>query len=371
MTQQDIIYYDIDILNTDFQQTEKNTQIEFQETRNSPFIDKAEDYFMSIVRFELSDTSTLPVFIPEIEPNQEDINKTIYQLSLTNNVGTSGIITVIYVPFTADQQIFPQSPVGRQQENTPYYHVYNYNQFLKAINIAFINALDALYPGGIPTGVTPPFLEIDPVTKKLSLYALASAYYTLDSTKIKININAPLKRLLNSFQFVDFGFGNPAFPLPYTFYLDSMFQHGNVVKLDVGGASLVPYFKMTSQDLDIVTWNPISSVVFTSSYMPVSPTNTSTPSVILYNSGNNRNTASIVTDFQVNITADNSYRQNLLYSPTSEYRLFSLFSSQPLNSIDIRVWWKDKFGRLNPLTNPGGAFANMKIMFRRKAFNNL
>ena len=164
-------------------------------------------------------------------------------------------------------------------------------------------------------------------------------------------------------------------PLRYLLEFDPVGNRDNIVALSNVSRPKVTtnadYFELESQDLDIVLWNPITSVVFSSASMPVVPTNTSTPSALISNSGSNKNILNILTDFQVNITADNSYRQSLGYSPQGEYRLFALNSSQPLSSIDISVSWKTKYGVLIPFKLPGGGSANLKMMFRKKAFNNM
>ena len=54
------IYYNITLTNNDTSDTHFPPPISFTETRNSPFINCPEDYFMSVVRFAM-DTPTLPV----------------------------------------------------------------------------------------------------------------------------------------------------------------------------------------------------------------------------------------------------------------------------------------------------------------------
>jgi hypothetical protein len=375
------IYYDLDIINNDSQGNFPDQPLNFTETRNTPFVDNPMDYFMSIVRFEISNTSSLPVFIPEIKPNQDNVHRTIYEIYLTCGSWLSGFQPVL---FYGDGTV-PSGPVGIQQNNDPYYHVYNYESFIRFINIAFIQAYNVLRDQSndvLPASAdNAPFLTFNNDTKKISIYAIDNSTVSYDNDgladyNIKIFINQPLRNLLNSFNIVDHKYirNNAVYPLRYQMLLTSTANRTASVTLNSASIPKVSapseFLMATSQDVDISIWNPISSIVFTSFIIPVVPTNTSTPSSLLYNSGNNNNSANIITDFQVNIDANNSYRQSLLYVPTSEYRLFSMNNSQPLNSIDIRVWWKDKYGRLNPFLLTGSAYANMKIMFRKKIFNN-
>ena len=121
-------------------------------------------------------------------------------------------------------------------------------------------------------------------------------------------------------------------------------------------------------------WNPISSIVFTSSLLPIVPTQTSKAKV--YDSLTNNlatdgppNIASIIADFEIVIDKDNQYRPDICYSPAAEYRLIDMYSSYNVNKIDISVFWKDKFGNLNPIYLNSGCSANVTLLFRKKIFN--
>lgn len=83
------IYYDLQINNFQSTTTE-SPRLVFNETRNNSFVPKADDYYLSIVRFQL-DTYSLPTFIADIQPNQSDRNLMIYSVTLEADIG--GIIT--------------------------------------------------------------------------------------------------------------------------------------------------------------------------------------------------------------------------------------------------------------------------------------
>jgi hypothetical protein len=123
-------------------------------------------------------------------------------------------------------------------------------------------------------------------------------------------------------------------------------------------------------------WNPVASLVFCSTMLPICPTQTSKPNIIsnqsnnLSSGGDNSNLTNILSDFEVAIQDTNSYRPFILYSPTSEYRLIDLFNTSNLNRINIQVYWKDNFGNLNPFYLETGCSAHLKLMFRRKDFYN-
>ena len=120
-------------------------------------------------------------------------------------------------------------------------------------------------------------------------------------------------------------------------------------------------------------WSPRSGIVFTSSLLPIVPTQTSKTkscdSLTSNISTNGEpNTSSIITDFETAIDKDNQYRPDICYSPTAEYKLIGTHTPFNLNKIDISVFWKDKFGNLNPIYLNPGCSANVKLLFRKKIF---
>ena len=54
------------------------------------------------------------------------------------------------------------------------------------------------------------------------------------------------------------------------------------------------------------------------------------------------NISSILSDFEIPITATNQYRPEINYSPPGEYRLIDLYNNSDLYKIDLNVFWNDK-----------------------------
>ena len=367
------IYYDLDIFNTDLKGTAEPPNVVFNEIRNTPYLKNPEDYFASILRFQL-DTPSLPVFIPDIEPNQADVNKTIYQISLEYGLLSSGVVNVMYTP-TDFYNTFPTSPVGNTQENTTYYYVYNYQHFIKNINTAFQTAFTALSGAGALPTTHAPALVFDSQSKKISLICAVDGYDDDIPARIQIYVNPALQRLLDSLDF--FYYGSP--PLnptqnPLSYRLRVYNRLDNTILIPPVGAAPSWYaYKMENEQVDVALWNPVSSIMFTSALLPVVPTNTSNPSTLtqLSNYGNNSNVSNTLTDFEVAIDSQNGYKNTITYVPMSEYRLLDILSNNPLNSIEISVFWKDRKGRLNPFKLNAGCSGNIKLLFRKKQFNNI
>jgi hypothetical protein len=125
----------------------------------------------------------------------------------------------------------------------------------------------------------------------------------------------------------------------------------------------------------IALWNPVASIVFASSLLPIIPTQTSAPKDIgsqsnnLTSGGNNSNLLPILSDFSIAVDGNNQYRPMVEYNPGAEYRLIDMNSTTNLNRLDIIVYWKDRFGGLHPFQLQPGCAASVKLMFRRKDFS--
>ena len=133
---------------------------------------------------------------------------------------------------------------------------------------------------------------------------------------------------------------------------------------------------MNQQEVSsIALWNPVASIIFASSLLPIQSTQTSLPKDVGNNnnnftgSGNNSNLLSAITDFTIAVDGNNQYRPMVVYKPATEYRLIDVHSSMNLHKVDLVVYWKDTFGNIHPFELRPGCAANVKILFRRKAFN--
>ena len=71
------------------------------------------------------------------------------------------------------------------------------------------------------------------------------------------------------------------------------------------------------------------------------------------------------------VDGNNNYRNSIDYIPSAEYCFVDMYGNSPLSTIDISVYWKDRGGNLHPLLLTPGCNANIKLLFRRKDFNNI
>ena len=370
------LYYDIRVTNTDqYGATIDRPQVKFNETRSVPYIERPDDWCVSVVRFEV-DTygSSLPLMIPTVEIGQANPNA--LEARITLKYGASYFTEQLqFVPENVSVPV-AQPPLTRQDNTQGYYNLNSFQSFIQIINTGFSNALlglKALVPA--IASARQPFIQIDQ-QGYCYIYADQSFY---DSglgvgNYIEIFFDNGLYTYLSSFQYDNFGngivtppfarfrlrvYGSPTFAPQNTFSVTDAF----------GTYSTLVCF----QDfVALQAWNPVSGIVFKSQILPIKPSLTGVPLILGGTAGQQQlasaNVVLNLTDLVVLNQDGKQYKPGILYTPTAEYRLIDLFGTTPLYTIDIEVEWVDNFGNSYPLLLAPGASASMKILFRKKDF---
>lgn len=137
------------------------------------------------------------------------------------------------------------------------------------------------------------------------------------------------------------------------------------------------YYKLT-QDYKSVDsiWSPISSIVFTTSLLPIKSEAASAPNILgTGNLGDSAPTSRsaftpIITDVSLDTAQGGAddYRQFIYYAPVAEYRMSDLScSKQEIRNIDISVFWKFRLNnQLYPINMFNLSSVSLKMMFRKK-----
>jgi hypothetical protein len=368
-------YYDLDAINNITAAGTVPVRFSITEVRNNPFLNTPDNYFMSVVRFSLQ-TPSLPVFIPVVELGQADPNKLCYSFTLTfnngGNVFNSAQTFITYV--CSDSTILtPPAPLVFQDNSSEYYWVYNLNDFTKMMNTALSTAFTSLNAAVVAGGfVLPsanvPFFEFDPTRQVFILSADNASFNSTLANQIKIFINTPLYTLLNNFPM----FKNAPTGVALGKNFQFNFYNNNGLNLfNMGTYSALQLYQDNSTT---GLFNPVNSIVFTTSLLPIVPSVVGVPkayggSSSLSTGGNNSNLSPIITDFQIPFSAVNQYRPTLEYTPNGEYRLIDLLGMNTQSAIEITVLWKDHYGVLRNFELEAGCSASIKLMFRRKDFN--
>ena len=196
------MYLDLDVINNDYTRVGSSSHLRFEEIRNTPFLGgDSSDYFCSIVRFTVQTGNTLPLFIPVVELDQGNKDKTIYKVTIEYEYqGQTYSDTSSLYYYSLDKTApLPSPPMVKQDLSSNYYHIHNYNHFINMINIALESTFKAV-KSSLPeiNGVTPldtttfPFLDFDPHTNKIVVYA---EYYFYDEIITNMTNRSPNKSI--------------------------------------------------------------------------------------------------------------------------------------------------------------------------------
>lgn len=368
-TNPDFIYYDITLENFQSNNT-KSPHLTFRETRTNPFVPRADDYYLSIVRFQL-DTYSLPSYQAKIMPNQNDPNKMIHSITVEydDGVGTITESDQIFLTWVSDNvfESVPPPPSatnnGLQYNNTEYYFGNSFQSYLNIINTGIDDAMTDLKTklgAGIIDTVPSPFLKWNHSNSTATVYATNDFETNKTGAKLNLYFNRPLYGEFTSIRAIRYDITgvNGKF---YKIIFDPL-NGCNKETIDS-----VNYIKNEQEFSTLSNWSPVQSIVFTSSSIPVVSNHLSAPIIfndnILVSGGNNSNFANVITDMSTN---EMVYKPNLIYVPSAEYRRIDLRTNQQVNTVDISCYWKDKQGNLRPFTLMSGASASIKFCFEKK-----
>jgi hypothetical protein len=335
-------------------------------------------------------------------------NITPYKITLEYNyqgVGANGSYSqaITYIPndlTTSPPSWNPnnQTALSLDQITSTYYWVYTYEVFIKMVNQAFTNAFwgvnGSIYassgapkPWTTASGDTrdtyqPPSISWDQDNLKAIINADNSIFSlgALTTTASKVYFNSPLSTLFDSFPY-QYPNVNVNSDLYSYIVFDPEAGAGLYVVSSYSSAGVItPKYTAIQVIQDHQTaslMNPVQSISFTSTLLPVVVENVGQPLILNGTAksntvvGSTANVFPVITDFQVPFSATNTYVPDLSYVPSGEYRLVDLYGESPANQIDVQVFWKDQYGILHPFLLGSGCSGNLKIMFRRKDYNDV
>ena len=345
-TDPDFLYYDITIGSNRTEETGiVDPPVRFSETRSQPLIADSSLYNMSIIRFTMDGCgSDLPLWIPTIADVETDANVTIYTVS----VMLGG--TVNSVPLTWTTEVNGATP-----STFKYYYCYTYSHFCDIFNTAI-----ALAVSHISGSAKAPKLVYNGATNLFSLYCDASVWGT--NGRIFFDVN--LYQLLRNFNNV---YSPATTPLTNEILIKNNIS--NMFTGDDGTKYIVVTQDYPSTDAN---WSPISSLVFTTSMLPIVAEQVAVP--IVFSNGNISNAGTsqanyqnTITDISLALVRSSDYKGFVEYAP-NPYRMISLApTKQEIRQVDVSVYYKTRLGALIPMTLSNGSSISMKIMFRLKS----
>ena len=412
------IYYDLNILNNDTTGTQRPPFLQFTEIRNSPYLNNPSDYFCSVVRFSV-ETPTLPLIIPQVKLGGTAAgseNDLIYSCTIGHpTLGSANGYQkfVQYIP-QSSLALFPPptptvgTPINASALFNEYYYTFSYKPFIDMINnalrAAWVDTLAGIAALGAAayTAANAPYLYWDEDANIATWVVPQDLFETpsgtdpapallgaLGGVPLYIYFNAPLFNLFSSFEAIQNGYGaSGGGTTPTSFGRNWKMMFPDTVTPNpytitaAGAVQALPIIatkncvRVSQEYPTTALWNPVQSIVFTTSLLPIAPSIVSTPVLFgagasFTTSGNNSGIANILTDLEVSLEKGWQYKPSINYVPTAEYRLFDLNGNAPLSAIEISVNWKDTFGTVHQFRLASGANASLKLMFRRKDFQGV
>ena len=381
----DFVYYNSHAISTqNYSKGIKNDAVaKISEDRTTAIINDISKYDLSIVRFDAVGLKDIPIFIPMIESNQSDPNKTVYRCTFKARIsdGASGeesfevTKNMIFEPQIGGLQT-PKSPDPLPDYNNEYYYVHTFSHVVRMINRLFETCYEELQEtiddnatDPITINQKPPHLEFEPSSKTFKLYFDNRGYGqnqfnipTGSDAYFEMSFNSNLYNILSNFQ----GFFREGSDDTYfTFLYPNDISRKEEL---IGG---VYYIVLSQENESLQLWSPACNIVFTTDIIPSLPEQISVSN--LYGTfteriGTNNDTEHIITD--ISLPLDNPYDvQNISYVPSGEYRMINLNSTagRDLKNINFALSWRNKYnGSLVPVRLSGGAYFGVKLLFRKK-----
>jgi len=408
----------------------------------------------------------LPLFIPNIQTGQDNVNLTTYAVSLsfqqTFRVNELGFYTcniaplptiIIFEPECLNPILAPspRSPSVEQDISTRYYWITTYQHWINLVNKALAKAHRSVYDNFVlwwndiallPIGyetydnftstIQIPQIIYNEATTTFTILADSDAFGKRLNTfvpnydggawtppQMRMFFGTNLYGLFSNFPTLFWnsivipattydGVVYPAFPngapavwspntfpigyVPEGYVNEIMFPnkfYQNVADYRIPPYSGVPplgYVPISAQkaywrnEQDFPStdslWSPISSIVFTTTLLPLKTENASQPNVLgTGNLGDSRPTSKsafepIITDIALDTAQRGAcdYRKFIYYSPVAEYRMSSFTASpQEIRNINIAVFWKNRLdSKLYPINMYNLSTVSLKMLFRKR-----
>jgi hypothetical protein len=363
----DNIYVNV-VINHDEGKGNEPTFATYNVTKTQPFVDKACDYYASIVRFTIP-LSEVPLFIMPMrlgQPGPVNPNLTPFIIGINFN-GVDFMQNIIYVP--GNSLAAPPQPNPNVQNISPYFFCYSFYDLINIINTALNNAYVLSGIAALLPGVQAPFFSFDAATQLISLVAHTSFTQIFAPLVAKPTIvwNTDLQSYLQAFKMRNLQF-NSLIGKDFQMILDvnPVFPDNTQGYALFGTAATNPptYFKYTQEYPTLNNWISLRKLLITSNTLPIFKeivpvsSTADTGQFISF---------PILTDFVPAIEVAGQSRSIAYYNPTSQYRLVDLIDRGAIYKIDINIYWEDKQGNIYPLNIARYQQASLKLGFFRKS----
>lgn len=319
-----------------------------------PFINKMENYDLSIIRFSSSLHGLPALFVAHPVQAGPSPTNTHYVFSLSYD-GATVSETVQWSP--ADASLVQ----GTADYSDEYWYEYSFIRMGTFINAALTNAMNALIAlKPALAGVPAPFFQYD---TRACIFTLYTPVEFLDTaaTPVQIFQNEPCHFLLGGLPVAPTGvIGRDSRiliiqqPAEQTVTLNG---HDFVTREQIPGSltswSPVRRFVLTTTALDVAAENTYAVTAFTSAGY----------------SGNTilNSTQRIISDYTPNISrGDQLLNGSFEYTPQAQYRITNISGCGAIGALDVLENWEDPLGGLHPVYLRYGGYCSYKFAFLEK-----
>ena len=303
------------------------------------------------------DTSLLVAPLTQATIRYLGNGQTPFGVCIQSEDGTNYEERLLYYPDTT-YDVY-SLPVNYEDQNTNYAYIYTFQKFIDMMNYALeraYNRFNAVSPGIHPSA--PYFLY----NSESGLMDMIVPYsWAASQSRAKVFMNAQLQTYFEAFKVEFYGYNNTGFR---DFRIEFNPKNGEPYSIPPAVIVSPPDFLLYKQEYDVkFLWGNIKSILFTSSsigcrqeYIPV---------------GNSigSNTSSVLSYYDIfydtTATSGANWRQYLYYNP-SFLKWIDLVTNNSLSHINIEIFFLTKNGNIIPLYLPIGAFAEIKLVFRKK-----
>ena len=360
-TDPDRKYYNVSIANNEL--SSSYTYASYKDVLNQQLINDPSKYYLSVLRFQIP-TADIPILIPEIEPwPNTDVNKTVYKVTLEYNnvVATSDVMFITNVPNSIPRPIDINNP-NPMKDPSDYYFIYNYRSFINMVNTAFIDAFNILSAQvALPT-TNAPYITYNGQTELMTLHA-DTAYLTPPYTfppppnagQINIYMNYKLFTFFDGIEFIFNDYLDPrGIQLLVKNYNDTNFVNNE--------------YLMSQQYPSLAVWNVFKAIQITSVFLPTEAEVIPIPNYRgINNATNTFNTLSVVKDFVPFYENGPDFRSFINFRYNGSYELIDMNSNVPISTIDINVYWLDRYGNRYLVSIPYNQVLSIKFCFIKKS----
>lgn len=361
-------YYNVVIANNE--SNNRYTFASFKDVLNQQIIKDPSKYYLTVLRFQIP-TADIPILIPEIEewPNT-DVNRTVYNVTLEYQSGPTiytATAPVIYVPivppsYSTARPITADDP-NPMKNPSDYYFIYNYRTFIDMVNTAFATAYSDLSgQTPLPPGTAPPFITYNGQTELMTLHAPAAFLTPVYSTppppqsgQVNVYMNYKLFTFFDGIEFI---------------FNDYLSPKGvQILVKDYNGTNFDgTNYLMSQQYPSLAVWNVFKSIQITSVFLPAETEIIPIPNYRgINNATNTFNTLSVVKDFVPFYENGPEFRSFINFRFSGAYELIDLNSNIPISTIDINVYWLDRYGNRYLVSIPYNQILTIKFCFIKKS----